>query len=289
MRLTYRWQATIVIALGLLMAILDSTIVSVVLPQIATAFHTDYQTITWVGTGYFLANAAIIPIVGYLSDRVGGKTMFLLSLAIFTVGSALCVIAPTASWLITFRILQGLGGGALIPLAMAMIFRLFEPTERAGAIVLLMVPLLLGPAFGPTLGGYLATNFSWNAIFTINLPIGVAAFVLSFLVLRGKAAETNSSDEPAAKRFDLFGLVLSMAGFSAFVYGITEAGSRGWGDALVITFLVVRATRCLSTSATLTASWLSVRSHIVGSLASKKPAYGCRNGSARRLIFDPSI
>ena len=235
MRLTYRWQATIVIALGLLMAILDSTIVSVVLPQIATAFHTDYQTITWVGTGYFLANAAVIPIVGYLSDRVGGKTMFLLSLVIFTVGSALCVIAPTATWLIIFRILQGLGGGALVPLAMAMIFRLFDPTERAGAIVLLMVPLLLGPAFGPTLGGYLATNFSWNAIFTINLPIGIVAFALSFLVLRGKAAE--ASDEPEKKGFDLFGLVLSMGGFSAFVYGITEAGSRGWGNATVIAFL----------------------------------------------------
>src|SRR5215470_18471715 len=100
MKLTYRWQATLVIALGLLMAVLDSTIVSVVLPQIATAFHTDYQTITWVGTGYFLAQAAVIPIVGYLSDRVGGKTIFLLSLALFTFGSALCVIAPTASWLI---------------------------------------------------------------------------------------------------------------------------------------------------------------------------------------------
>ncbi len=242
MRLTYRWQATLVIALGLLMAILDSTIVSVVLPQIATAFHTDYQTITWVGTGYFLANAAIIPIVGYLSDRVGSKAIFLLSLALFTIGSALCVIAPTATWLIAFRVLQGLGGGALIPLAMAMIFRLFDPTERAGAIVLLMVPLLLGPAFGPTLGGYLATNFSWNAIFTINLPIGLVAFVLSFLVLRGKTAESaqtegEASEKPEKKGVDVFGLVLSMAGFSAFVYGITEAGSRGWGDATVIAFL----------------------------------------------------
>jgi EmrB/QacA subfamily drug resistance transporter len=240
MRLSYRWQATLVIALGLLMAILDSTIVSVVLPQIAVAFHTDYQTITWVGTGYFLANAAVIPIVGYLSDRVGSKLLFLLSLALFTLGSALCVVAPTASWLIVFRILQGLGGGALIPLAMAIIFRLFDPTERAGAIVLLMVPLLLAPAFGPTLGGYLATSFNWNAIFTINLPIGVVAFVLSALVLRGKAAEreANGNDAvPEAKGLDLPGLVLSMAGFSALVYGITEAGSRGWSDATVLAFL----------------------------------------------------
>ncbi|HKF36931.1 MAG TPA: MFS transporter, partial [Ktedonobacteraceae bacterium] len=171
MHLTYKWQATLVIALGLLMAILDTTIVSVVLPQIATAFHTDYQTITWVGTGYFLANAAIIPIVGYLSDRIGSRTTFLIALALFTLGSGLCVIAPSQQWLIAFRVLQGIGGGAMLPVAMAIIFRLFGPTERAGAMVVLMVPLLLGPAFGPVLGGYLATNFSWNAIFTINLPI----------------------------------------------------------------------------------------------------------------------
>src|SRR5579872_4613013 len=115
MHLTYRWQATVVIAIGLLMAILDSTIVSVVLPQIATAFHTSYQTITWVAIGYFLANAAIIPIVGYLSDRIGTKTVFLIALAVFTIGSGLCVIAPTDQWLIAFRVLQGIGGGALLP------------------------------------------------------------------------------------------------------------------------------------------------------------------------------
>src|SRR5579872_6307143 len=192
MHLSYRWQATLVIALGLLMAILDSTIVSVVLPQMARAFNTDYQTITWVGTGYFLANAAVIPIVGYLSDRIGSKTTLLFALALFTIGSGLCVIAPNEQLLIAFRVLQGIGGGALIPIAMAIIFRLFGPTERAGAMVMLMVPLLLGPAFGPTLGGYLATNFSWNAIFTINLPIGVVAFVLALFVLRGRAAEREA-------------------------------------------------------------------------------------------------
>jgi len=163
MGLSYRWQATLVIALGLLMAILDSTIVSVVLPQIARAFHTDYQTITWVATGYFLANAAIIPIAGYISDRVGAKTVFLIALAVFTVGSALCAFAPNQQTLIAFRVFQGIGGGALLPIAMAMIFRLFGPAERAGAMSLLMIPLLLGPAFGPVLGGYLATNFSRRA------------------------------------------------------------------------------------------------------------------------------
>lgn len=240
MRFTYRWRATLVIALGLLMAILDSTIVSVVLPQMATAFHTDFQTITWVGTGYFLAQAAVIPIVGYLSDRVGAKTIFLISLVLFTLGSGLCVIAPNEQALIVFRVFQGLGGGALMPVAMAMIFRLFDPTERAAAISLLMIPLLLGPAFGPTLGGYLATNFSWNAIFTINLPIGVLAFLLALFVLRGRDAEraANGADQPATQGLDLPGLIFSMAGFTAFVYGINEAGTKGWGDGMVLAFLI---------------------------------------------------
>src|SRR6266851_4243488 len=243
MHLSYRWQATLVIALGLLMAVLDSTIVSVVLPQIATALHTDYQTITWVGTGYFLASAAVIPIVGYLSDRVGTKTIFLIGLGLFTLGSGLCALAPTAQWLIAFRILQGIGGGAMLPIAMAIIFRLFGPTERAGAIALLMIPLLLGPAFGPTLGGYLATNFSWNAIFTINLPIGVVAFILALIVLRNNKAEreANGQEEGMSQSLDVLGLVLSMAAFTTLVYGINQAGARGWGDAVVVSFLIAGA------------------------------------------------
>src|SRR5258707_2641255 len=225
------------------MAILDSTIVSVVLPQMATAFKTDYQTITWVATGYFLATAAVIPIVGYISDRIGSKTIFLFALSIFTLGSALCAFAPNEQTLIAFRVLQGVGGGALLPVAMAMIFRLFEPTERAGAIALLMIPLLLGPAFGPTLGGYLATNFSWNTIFTINLPIGVVAFVLSLLVLRGRSAEqeANGTDEPAipgTRRFDWLGLLLAMVSFTALVYGLSSAGANGWGDVKILSALI---------------------------------------------------
>src|SRR5262245_45563139 len=137
MRLDYKWQAAIVTALGLFMAVLDNTIVSVALPQMRAAFNTDLATITWVVSGYFLAQAAVIPITGYLSDRIGTKLVFLFSLALFTVGSGLCALAPTESWLIIFRVIQGIGGGALFPLVFAIIFRVFPPTERgpAGAIV----------------------------------------------------------------------------------------------------------------------------------------------------------
>jgi EmrB/QacA subfamily drug resistance transporter len=241
MHLAYRWRATLVIALGLLMAILDVTIVSVVLPQIATALHAAYQTSTWIGTGYLLANAAVIPVIGYLSDRIGSKTIFLLALGFFTLGSALCAFAPSVPALIAFRVFQGIGGGALLPVGMAIIFRLFGPTERARATALLLAPVLLGPAFGPTLGGYLATAASWNAIFLINLPIGVVAFLLALLVLRGKTEEQaaiGSDKTPDTQRFDWLGLALSMASFTALVYGFTQAGADGWGTPAVIGSLV---------------------------------------------------
>jgi EmrB/QacA subfamily drug resistance transporter len=132
----------------------------------------------------------------------------------------------------------------MLPVAMAIIFRLFGPTERAGAIVILMVPLLLGPAFGPTLGGYLATSFSWNAIFTINLPIGILAFILALFVLRDNQAEheANGQDQEVSKGIDILGLVLSMGAFTTLVYGINQAGSRGWGDATVISFSIAGGT-----------------------------------------------
>jgi len=238
----YRWQVTAVVAIGLFMAILDNTIVSVTLPQMQKAFHTDFESITWVATAYFLAQAAVIPIVGYLSDRVGSKLVFLIALALFTIGSTLCALAPTKEALIAFRVFQGIGGGALLPMAFAIIFRIFPPTERAAATAVLGIPIMMAPAFGPTIGGFLSTNFNWNAIFTVNIPIGVVALVLAILVLPGRKAESEQQAGPTGpigrKRFDIAGLMLSMVGFTALVYGITQAGSKGWGDATVLTFII---------------------------------------------------
>lgn len=241
MRLDYKWRAALITALGLFMAVLDNTIVSVALPQMADAFHTDFETITWVATAYFLAQAAIIPVTGYLSDRIGTKTVFLSALAVFTLGSALCAISPSHTALIAFRVLQGIGGGALFPTAFAIIFRVFPPAERGPASAIVGVPVLLAPAFGPTIGGYLTTTFDWHAIFTINLPIGVIAFTLAAIFLRGRAADHEAmGEEPAASRsFDLPGLVLAMAGFTTLVYGITEAGPHGLGDRTVQIYLAV--------------------------------------------------
>lgn len=240
MRLSYKWKATLVVALGLFMAVLDNTIVSVALPQMADAFHTSFETITWVATAYFLAQAAVIPVIGYLSDRVGTKAVFIVALALFTLGSGLCALAPSEEMLIAFRVLQGVGGGALFPMAFAIVFRVFPPEERGPASAVVGVPVLLAPAFGPTIGGYLTTTFDWSAIFTVNVPIGVVALILASVILHGRHQEQVEA-ATRGQRFDVLGLALSMAGFTALVYGITDAGQYGWSDTTVVRFLIAGA------------------------------------------------
>lgn len=254
MRLAYKWQAALVVALGLFMPVLDNTVVAVALPRMQFYFHTDRATISWVATGYFLAQAAVIPITGYLSDRIGAKPVFLGALALFTVGSLLCAIAPNEQLLIAFRVLQGIGGGALIPITFAITFRIFPPAERGGAAAVTSVPVLLAPAFGPTVGGWLTTTFDWHAIFFVNLPVGVLALVLGLLVLRGRDGDATSTLQagarraplapepaPAGQRVDVLGLVLAMAGFTSLVYGISEAGNTSWTNRTVVVALIVGA------------------------------------------------
>ena len=241
MHLDYKWRAALIVALGLFMAVLDVTIVSVALPQMQAYFHTDRDTITWVATAYLLAQAAVIPVTGFVSDRVGTKVVFLTALALFTVGSGLCAISPSEQWLIAFRVFQGIGGGALFPVAFAIIFRIFPPTERGPASALVGVPVLLAPAFGPTIGGFFTQAFDWRAIFLINLPVGVVAFIGSMVVLHGGAqerAESGLTGVPTSRRFDVLGLALSMIGFTAVVYGISEAALTSWTDRNVVISLV---------------------------------------------------
>jgi EmrB/QacA subfamily drug resistance transporter len=245
MRLTYKWQAALVVSLGLFMAVLDNTIVNVALPAMQSYYHTSQDTITWVVTGYFLAQAAVIPVTGYLSDLIGSKSVFIGALVVFTAGSALCAVAPSEQILIASRVFQGIGGGALFPTAFAIVFRVFPPAERGPAGAVIGVPVLLAPAFGPTIGGYLTTTFNWNAIFFVNVPIGIIALILSALVLRGRAADREAHGEhletaQGRRRFDILGLLLAMVGFTGLVYGITEAGTtaNGWSDVTVDRFLI---------------------------------------------------
>jgi len=146
----------IAIIIGIFMVVLDGTAVNVALPKLVTDFHTTLPTLQWIVTGYTLAQAAVIPLAGWLSDRFGAKPVFLTSVALFTVGSVLCATAQNSSMLIAFRILQGLGGGAVLPVAMAYVYRI-SPPDKVGALMGMMgVPILFAPAIGPVLAGWLA-------------------------------------------------------------------------------------------------------------------------------------
>lgn len=229
--MAYKWRAAIIGAVGLFMAVLDNTIVNVALPQMRIYFHTDLSTIQWVSTGYFLAQAAVIPVVGYLSDRIGSKIVFLSALSLFTVGSALCIFAPNEGALIAFRVVQGIGGGALFPVVFALVFRVFPPAERGPASSVIGVPVLLAPVFGPTIGGYLTQQFDWHAIFAVNLPIGVVVFLFAIFNLQGRAKEfaAGSGLVQDKKGFDVVGLVLAMVGTTSLVYGITQSATAANG------------------------------------------------------------
>lgn len=242
----YKWRAAIVVALGLFLSVLDSTIVSVALPAMRAAFHTDFNTITWVVSAYFLAQAAVIPVTGYLSDRVGTKRVFLIAMGIFIVGSALCALASDEKLLIAARVVQGIGGGALFPTSFAIAYRAFPRDEWGRATAIIGVPVLVAPSLGPLVGGYLTSTFAWPAIFVVNIPIGLLALGAGAVFLRGRAQDEGGERLGVGGRFDVIGFVLAIAAFTVLVYGLTEAGIEGWGNAVVVRSLAVSAVLLLA-------------------------------------------
>jgi DHA2 family multidrug resistance protein len=204
-------------AFGMFMGVLDSTIVNVALIPMSVSLKADLGSIQWVITAYFLVLAAIIPIAGYLGNRYGIKRLYLLCLALFTLGSMLCGFAPTLEWLIFFRVIQGIGGGGLFPLAQTIALSAFEPQERANASAIIGTSALLAPILGPTVGGLLTDTLGWQYIFFINLPIGLVAL---FMVWRIIPADP-SRKERLQSRFDAIGLVLIVAASLLIVYAFT--------------------------------------------------------------------
>ena len=171
------------IIVGMIMVILDSTVVNNAIPKLVEYFDTDLKTIQWTVTGYTLALSAVIPLAGWMTDKFGSKQIFMITIALFTIGSVLCGIAQTPEQLIIYRIIQGLGGGMMSPIGMAMVFKLAPPERRGSIMGILGIPMLMAPAFGPVLSGWLVDSVSWHWIFIINLPIGIIAFILGYKYL----------------------------------------------------------------------------------------------------------
>src|SRR3954452_10387332 len=209
-----------VVVLGAIMSILDITVVSVALPTFQDVFDTSYANVAWTMTGYTLALATVIPLSGWAADRFGPKRMYMTALVLFVLGSALCSTAWNIGTLITFRVLQGLGGGMLMPVGMAIMTRAAGP-ERVGRVMAVLgIPMLLGPIGGPILGGWLIDIASWHWIFLINVPIGIAALVYAFMVL--------PKDSPSpSETFDALGFALLSPGLAVFLYGVSSIPQTG--------------------------------------------------------------
>jgi EmrB/QacA subfamily drug resistance transporter len=222
-----------VVVLGAIMSILDITVVSVAQPTFQRVFDASPAQTAWTMTGYTLALASVIPLTGWAADRFGTKRLYMLAVVLFAGGSALCAAANSIEMLTAFRVLQGLGGGMLMPLGMTIMTRAAGPDRIGRVMAVLGVPMLLGPIFGPILGGWLIDIASWHWIFLINLPIGAAALVYAALVL--------DKDSPTpSETFDFLGMLLLSPGLALFLYGVSSIPEAGtiW-DTKVLTTAVI--------------------------------------------------
>ena len=216
------WVTAGVVILGAIMSILDTTVVNVAIDHLAVSFRASLTTIQWVVTGYTLALAAVIPVTGWAADRFGTKRIYMTSLVLFVLGSAASGLAWSAGSLIFFRVLQGIGGGMIMPAVMTILTKKAGPHRMGRVMGVLGVPMLLAPILGPILGGWLVDDVSWRWIFFINVPIGIIAFVLALRVL------APDESQPAHK-LDWLGMLLLSPGLAIFIFGLAESSSYGFG------------------------------------------------------------
>ncbi len=210
-----------VVVLGAIMSILDITVVNVALPTFQKEFEVaELSTVAWTVTGYTLALAAVIPLTGWAADRFGTKRLYMTALALFTLGSAACAAAWSIESLVAFRVIQGLGGGMLMPLGMTIMTRAAGPHRMGRLMAILGIPMLLGPIMGPILGGWLIDAASWHWVFLINVPIGIVALVYAFMIL-------PQDDTEPSETFDVIGVLLMSPGLALFLYGVSSIPETG--------------------------------------------------------------
>jgi len=230
----YHWQALFVVVLGTFMVVLDTTIVNIALPKIIQVFQSTVDQGDMVVTGYLLALAVVMPAAGYCSDRFGSKRTYLITITLFTMGSLLCGLAPNMSGLVVFRILQGIGGGMTQTLGMSILFSAAPADKRGSVMGLFGLPLLLAPAIGPTLGGYLVEYVDWRWVFTLNVPIGIFAVLSGFVLLRESPLRVGG-------RFDWWGFILAAIGFSAALLALSKGPSDGWFAPHIVALYLIAA------------------------------------------------
>src|ERR1700733_13370196 len=232
------WAIAVVVAMAAFMEVLDTSIANVALPHLAGDLGASNDESTWVLTSYLASNAIVLPISGWLAGLFGRKRFFLLCISLFTVSSLLCGIAPSLPMLILCRVIQGLGGGGLQPMAQAILADTFPPQKRGLAFALYGITTIMAPTIGPTLGGWLTDNYSWRWIFYINLPVGI---VTLFLVLRTvEDPPYIARNRSAGGRVDYIGIGLLALGVGALQVLLDKGQEDDWfGSHFIVTLAVV--------------------------------------------------
>ncbi|HHY74380.1 MAG TPA: DHA2 family efflux MFS transporter permease subunit [Bacillus bacterium] len=224
------WLPLIAIIIGAFVAILNNSLINVALPKLMNVFGSTQDRIQWVLTGYMLASGIIIPITGYAGDRFGYKKFFIIAISVFTGGAFLCAIAWSDMSLIIARVISGLGGGVIMPLSMAIIYKIVPRNKIGAALGLWGISAMVAPAVGPTLSGYLIEWLNWRYLFIINIPIGLfAIFMVSILL---KETEVDKT-----KTFDFIGFLLVATSAGTLLYAFSNGNSVGW-TSFEIVFLI---------------------------------------------------
>jgi DHA2 family multidrug resistance protein len=233
-----------VAVLASLLEIIDTSIVNVALPTMMGNLGATLEDISMVVTGYAIANAVVLPLSAWLGEKIGRRKYYLGCITLFTLTSVACGLAPNLETLIIFRILQGLAGGALLPTSQTLIYEQF-PREKAGlAGAIFGMSVMVGPALGPVMGGYLTDNFGWRSIFNINLPLGLLALLVGMTCIFDREAHHNDKKESG---FDSFGLILLTVGIGCLQYALERGEADDWFSSDLITACVTLAATCLPT------------------------------------------
>ena len=235
-RTPHKWLIALTVMTGTIMSALDMSIVNVALPHMRGTLGASVEEITWVSTGYILSNVIIMPIVAFLSSRFGRKNFYIFSVLLFTGASMLCGIAWDLTSMVVFRIIQGIGGGTLIPVSQSVLRETFPPKEQAMAMGIYGLGVILGPAFGPTLGGWLTDNYSWPWIFYINVPIGIINILLIMKFIEDPHYLVRQTG-----KIDVLGLSLMTVGLGALQIMLEQGEQNDWFASKFILYLSVIA------------------------------------------------
>src|SRR5512142_1078263 len=234
-RYRYKYLIAISVTLAAVLELIDTSIVNVAIPHMMGNLGATLDEIAWVSTGYIVANVIILPLTSWLSDRFGRRNYYTGSIILFTTASFFCGNAHTLETLVGSRVLQGIGGGALISTAQAILFDVFPIHERGKAMAIFGMGVMVGPTLGPTLGGWITDNYSWPWIFYINIPLGIAAAIMTFFYV------PNAEHQERAETIDGWGILLLAMGIGSLQWMLERGERYDWFDSRFVTTLAIVA------------------------------------------------